>query len=144
MQQSRNYNQQRDNAPTLDVSRIQFKQKSADLFDEVAEETAKIISHTKKEKENKATQLRKYYDEIIMWEQKIRQTPDKYLEYLPFIKMLNAKVAYAKGRELVDDNFVLLMRHCTKEIQEDDIQTFYTFKLFFEAFMGFYKMHKPK
>lgn len=143
-------NQSRHNAsqnrgydmPALDTSAIRFKNGSADLFDEVANSTAETIAQARNE--NKATQLRKYYDEIIMWEQKVRQSPDKYLEYLPFIKMLNAKVAYAKGRKLVDDNFVQLMRHCTKEIDADDINTFYTFKLFFESFMGFYKMHKPK
>jgi len=133
-----------DTTPKLNTSRIQFKSISADLFDEVANLMAETIANTSMRDGNKSTQLRKYYDEIIMWEQKIRQNPDKYQEYLPFIKMLNAKVAYANGRKLVDTNFVDLMRHCTGQIQEDDINSFYTFKSFFEAFMGFYKMHKPK
>ncbi len=92
---------------------------------------------------NKSTQLRKYYDELCMWDQKIKQDPQKYVEYLPLIKMLNAKVAYAKGRKLVDDNFVKLMRHCLGQLNENE-ESFETCKLFFEAFMGFYKMHKPK
>jgi len=78
-----------------------------------------------------------------MWDQKIKQDPAKYLEYLPLIKMLNAKVAYANGRKLVDDNFVKLMRHCLGQLNENKA-SFETCKLFFEAFMGFYKMHKPK
>lgn len=144
MNQHSNYSSQQRgyDTPALDTSGIKFKDKSMDLFDGVANRTAETIAQARNE--NKATQLRKYYDEIIMWEQKVRQSPDKYLEYLPFIKMLNAKVAYAKGRKLVDQNFVDLMRHCTKEIDDKDINTFYTFKLFFESFMGFYKMHKPK
>ena len=137
-------NHRQTQAASLDTHLIQFAQKQADLFDEVAKATAETIAGTQVSNANKSTQLRKYYDEIIMWEQKIRQNPEKYPEYLPFIKMLNAKVAYAKGRKLVDDNFVSLMRHCTAQIQEDDIQSFYTFKLFFEAFMGFYKMYSPK
>jgi len=135
---------QKNSLPELDTKRIQFKNKTADLFDAVANKTAETIANNRSRDVNKSTQLRKYYDEIIMWEQKIRQNPDNYSEYIPFIKMLNAKVAYANGRNLVDTNFVDLMRHCTGQIQEDDINSFYTFKLFFEAFMGFYKMHKPK
>jgi CRISPR-associated protein Csm2 len=127
--------------PFLDTSRIQFAAKSADLFDDVANETAITIADSGDK--NKSTQLRKYYDELCMWDQKIKQDPQKYVEYLPLIKMLNAKVAYANGRKLVDDNFVKLMRHCLKQIN-DDKKTFETCKLFFEAFMGFYKMHQPK
>lgn len=113
-----------------------------ELFDEIAEQTAKYIADIDKDK-NKSTQLRKYYDELSMWEQKIKQSPDKYVEYLPLIKMLNAKVAYAKGRKLVTDEFVELMRHCLRQLT-DKPETFKTCKLFFEAFMGFYKVYKPQ
>lgn len=124
----------------LNLKIIQFANKSPDVFDEVARETAECIAQNKKG--NKSTQLRKYYDELCMWDQKIRQNPDNYAEYLPLIKMLNAKVAYAKGRDLVDQNFVDLMRHCLSQVTTDK-KTFATCKLFFEAFMGFYKVYKP-
>lgn len=134
---------QKDYAPSipLNLTPIQFANKSADLFDEVARETAECIAQNRKG--NKSTQLRKYYDEICMWDQKIRQHPDNYAEYLPLIKMLNAKVAYAKGRDLVDQNFIDLIRHCLSQVTADK-KTFETCKLFFEAFMGFYKMYQPK
>lgn len=35
-------------------------------------------------------------------------------QYEAFIKMLNAKVAYAKGRKLVDDQFESWFRECIK------------------------------
>jgi CRISPR-associated protein Csm2 len=127
--------------PILNTSRIQFAAKSADLFDDVANETAITIADSGDK--NKSTQLRKYYDELCMWDQKIKQDPQKYVEYLPLIKMLNAKVAYANGRKLVDDNFVKLMRYCLGQLTGKK-ESFETCKLFFEAFMGFYKMHKPK
>jgi CRISPR-associated protein Csm2 len=126
---------------------IKFGEVAPELFDTIAMEVAELISkpvdERKDKNKNKSTQLRKYYDELCMWDQKIRQNPDKYEEFLPLIKMLNAKVAYAKGRDLVDQNFVDLMRHCLKEVTKEDPKTFRNCKLFFEAFMGFYKMHKP-
>ena len=125
----------------LNLKPIQFAEIKSDLFDEVARETAECIAQNKKG--NKSTQLRKYYDEICMWDQKIKQNPNNYAEYLPLIKMLNAKVAYAKGRDLVDQNFVDLMRHCLNQVTTDK-KTFETCKRFFEAFMGFYKMYQPK
>lgn len=121
---------------------IKFDSIKADLFDEIANQTAIVIADSGNK--NKSTQLRKYYDEFCMWDQKIEQDKSKYVEYLPLIKMLNAKVAYAKGRDLVDRNFVELIRICMKQLDEKDEKTFKTCKLFFEAFMGFYKMHKPK
>jgi CRISPR-associated protein Csm2 len=128
---------------------IKFNGITHELFDSVAMEVAEIISQPKDKngkfdsKKNKSTQLRKYYDELCMWDQKIKQQPEKYKEFLPLIKMLNAKVAYAKGRDLVDQNFVDLMRHCLGQLTEEK-KTFETCKLFFEAFMGFYKMYKPQ
>jgi CRISPR-associated protein Csm2 len=125
---------------------IKFDKVEPDLFDSTAEKVAKLIStpvdERKDKNKNKSTQLRKYYDELCMWDQKIKQNPNNYAEYLPLIKMLNAKVAYAKGRDLVDQNFVDLMRHCLTQVTTDK-KTFETCKLFFEAFMGFYKMYKP-
>lgn len=130
-------------SPVLNVLSIQFAEIKSDLFDEVANETAICIANSISRDANKSTQLRKYYDELCMWDQKIKQDPQKYTEYLPLIKMLNAKVAYANGRKLVDDNFVKLMRHCLGQLNEKQV-SFQTCKLFFEAFMGFYKMHKPR
>jgi CRISPR-associated protein Csm2 len=113
---------------------------AASLFDEIAKEQAKAVGDDKRV--NKPTQLRKFYDEIVMWEQKASLHPDKFQEYLPFIRMLNAKVAYAKGRNLVDDKFVNLMNEGLRQV--DSTETLRTFKLFMEAFMGFYKQERPK
>jgi CRISPR-associated protein Csm2 len=145
--QQRYPNRGRDDTPAipLNLKPIDFANKSIDLFDGIASATAECIAQY--EDGNKSSQLRKYYDEILMWDQKIRQNSDSYVEYLPLIKMLNAKVAYAHGRggkkPLVDKNFVDLMRHCLGQLTEDK-KTFETCKLFFEAFMGFYKVHKPQ
>jgi CRISPR-associated protein Csm2 len=130
----------------IDVSRIQYKGKKPkeidpDLFNGVASEVAETIADTKKEL-NKPTQLRRFYDEIVMWESKAGINRDKFSEYLPFIRMINAKVAYALGRGLVDKNFVDLIDHCLKQVET--YQDLRHFKLFMEAFMGFYKEKRPK
>jgi CRISPR-associated protein Csm2 len=128
----RNHNT--SSTPTLSTSAINFEQIDAQLFNQVALSTAKTISS---DKTNKPTQLRRFYDEIVMWDNKIMMYPDKFTEYRPFILMLNAKTAYAKGRKLVDQNYVNLLEHCTKQVTNPE--TMRIFKLFMEAFMGFYK-----
>ena len=131
----------RDDVAPLTTAGIQLQPVSAELFDDVAKRTAVTIAGNSRS--NKPTQLRKFYDEIVMWETKVAMHPDKFEEYLPFIRMLNAKVAYAKGRnELVDENFVMLMSHCLGQV--NSVQTMRVFKLFMEAFMGFYKQQRPK
>jgi CRISPR-associated protein Csm2 len=90
---------------------------------------------------NKATQLRKFYDELVLWDNKVLQQPEKFDEFLPFIRMLNAKAAYAQGRKLVDHNFVDLLNAGLKQVET--AETLHTFKLFMEAFMGFYKQERP-
>ncbi|RLA08824.1 MAG: type III-A CRISPR-associated protein Csm2 [Gammaproteobacteria bacterium] len=112
----------------------------AELFSSTAKETAQKIGENKN---NKPTQLRRFYDEIVMWHEKTQQADvDKFKEYLPFIKMINAKVAYAKGRKHVDDNYMQLINHCLKQVT--DQKTMNIFKTFMEAFMGFYKVYGPK
>jgi CRISPR-associated protein Csm2 len=129
----------------IDISKIQFKGRAPknidpDLFNGVASEAAEAIADTKKEL-NKPTQLRRFYDEIVMWESKAGMNQDKFPEYLPFIRMINAKVAYALGRNLVDKNYVELIGHCLKQVETyPDLRHF---KLFMEAFMGFYKQKRP-
>ena len=91
--------------------------------------------------DNKPTQLRKFYDEIVLWDNKVQLHPEKFDEYLPFIRMLNAKVAYAEGRKLVDHNFVKLLNNGLQQVTNPE--TLHTFKLFMEAFMGFYKQERP-
>ncbi len=120
---------------------IQFKTISPELFDRIADETAESIADSKP-KHNKPTQLRRFYDEIVMWHDKLKNNSDKYPEYIPFIKMLNAKVAYSKGRDHVDENYKKLMSHCLRQLDNEDVKTFFNFKLFMEAFMGFYKSYK--
>ena len=123
----------------LDTSAIKLDPIEANLFDVVAKQVAKTLAD---QKNNKPTQLRRFYDEICMWSERVEANEEKFGEFLPFIRMLNAKAAYAQGRQLVDPNFVKLMRDGLAQVK--DAKTMKYFKLFMEAVMGFYKEQRPK
>jgi CRISPR-associated protein Csm2 len=77
-----------------------------------------------------------------MLQGKVGNSQEKFDAQAPYVQMLKAKVAYAKGREKVDANFDKLIRHVVDEVK--DPATFAQAKLFMEAFMAFYKVHGPK
>lgn len=111
-----------------------------ELFNSKAKQAAKDVRGND-DKVNKPTQLRRFYDELCMWEEKVTGQREKFDEYLPFIRMLNAKAAYAEGRKLVDRTFVNLLQQTLAEVK--DAETLTICKLFWEAFMGFYKQERP-
>lgn len=129
--------------------KIQFGENlDADLFSDTAKQTAAIVyqaglNQRGEQQNNKSTQLRRFYDELTMWNDKVQQIrgdelrDKKYNELAPFIKMLTAKVAYAQGRKHVDPTFENMFAHCIKSIK--NAETLKHCKLFIEAFMGFYK-----
>lgn len=95
--------------PTISVSDIKLQTPvSVDLFASIAEDKAITVARAGGRKNNNSTQLRKFYDELVMWFDKVHSErtkeakTNKYAEVAPFIKMMNAKVAYAKGRDHVD------------------------------------------
>ena len=96
----------------MDLNTISLKQPlNPKIYSDIAEQAADYITpkatfDPRKGKEiiknrdaNKSTQLRKYYDELAMWDDKIHRAADKNTEYqksAPYIHMLKAKAAYAK------------------------------------------------
>lgn len=130
--------------PTIAVGDIKLdKPVSVNLFADIAEEKAAKVYEAGAGRKNKATQLRKFYDELVMWFDKVHleRTKEakalKYTEVAPFIKMMNAKVAYARGRDHVDECFEQMFSHLIRQVNDAD--TLKHAKLFMEAFMGFYK-----
>ncbi len=140
---------------------IELSHPNINLFNETAQSVAKEMSYPEllkwnnKNKSweirhdknvNKITQLRKFYDEVCMWEAKSKNC-QSFSENLPFIKMLNAKVAYARSREYVDDKFVAMIAGCLSQINEtneEGLKKFKNFRIFFEAFYGFYRAERIK
>lgn len=122
------------------LNKINLQSPNAEMFDSVASEIALKVSEVRDG--NLSTQLRRFYDEVCQWHQRVELAPEDFEKSLPLIRMINAKVAYAQGRKLVDGKFSSLMQDCLRKVV--DANSFNNFKLFFEAFLGFYKIHKPK
>lgn len=132
----------REMAPAIDVARNHFGEKiDPKLYSDIAEEAAKRLGAGSRRK-NKPTQLRRFYDELVMLQEKVGSDKDRFEQQRPFIQMLKAKVAYAKGRDKVDENFERLLRKVVDEVK--DPETLKQAKLFMEAFMAFYKVYGPK
>jgi CRISPR-associated protein Csm2 len=114
-----------------------------DLFSKTAEELAKKIGEDgKRNKINKRTQLRKYYDEVLRLNSLSKVNPQDWDNILPYVNMLIAKVTYAEGRKLVTEDFVNFIKKSVEQIQiPKDLDVFANL---FEAFMGFYKKHGPE
>jgi len=146
---------QPDAIPTSQFSDIKLsKPLDPELFNDKARQAAQAVSRGDAQR-NKSTQLRRFYDELVSWENRLsqfvgqldgdaearkREAEGKFQEILPFIRMLNAKAAYAEGRKLVDRTFVDLLHQTLAEVK--DPETLTACKLFWEAFMGFYKQER--
>jgi len=111
------------------------------LFSETAEKLAKKIGG-EGNNVNKSTQLRRYFDEVVRLTAQAKASGADMDLILPQIHMLVAKVAYARGRNLVSDSFVQMMKSGISQVEsKEDLQVFANF---LESFMGFYKMYRPK
>ncbi|WP_043702719.1 type III-A CRISPR-associated protein Csm2 [Tepidimonas taiwanensis] len=112
------------------------------LFSDVAERIAQAVAAGASTTKNKSSQLRRFYDEFVMWQEKVGNSEERFQHYLPFVMMLKAKVAYAKGRDHVDQNFEAFLRHLLDQCTS--AERLRLGKLFFEAFMAFYKVYNNK
>jgi CRISPR-associated protein Csm2 len=115
---------------------------AATLFSEDAEAVAKLLDTSAQadrggKEKNKSTQIRRFYDELVGWQERIGADDEKFKQYEAFVKMLNAKAAYAEGRKLVTPEFVSWFRDCVKQV--NSARTLNHFRLHFEAMLGFLK-----
>ena len=117
--------------------------KDEELFNKTAKEWAEKIGVDKKFGVQN-TQMRKFYDKVLELNDKAKKVDEDEFkeEILPFVKMLNSKVAYASqrssgGGKLVNKAFVDMMNGCISQIETKE--RLQNFKLFFEAVIGFHK-----
>ena len=108
--------------------------KDAELFNKTAKGWADKIGEGRKAVHS--NQLRNFYDKVLELHEKAQKRRESWEDILPFVRMLNSKVAYAKTRGHVNDDFVEMMTQCI--VQVDSPQKLEIFKLFFEAVIGFY------
>lgn len=128
----------------MNLHSINIKTLDSQIFSDTAWQAAEFISRAG-DSTNKASQLRKFYDELAMWDDKIHRAKNKQEEYAksaPFIHMLKAKAAYAQGRKHVDKNFIDIFNRLMTQIDNPD--TLRHAKLFFEAMLGFRKAAESK
>ena len=142
------------NASSRNPLDFNIKTLSKDLFDKTAEAWAKEIAYKKEgdifttdlkgrliNSKNMPTQLRRFYDELVMWNERAAQPNTDFKDIEPFVHMMKSKVAYAKGRDNVDATFQNFINTLIGQI--DDQKTLNNAKLFMEAMMGFYKQFRP-
>ena len=120
--------------PAFDIKTL-----TKELFDSTADKCAKTISDSS-DNVNKPTQLRRFYDELVMWNERAAQSDKAFQDALPFVYMMKSKGADAKGRKNVDATFQNFINTLIGQI--DDQKTLNNAKLFMEAMMGFYKQYK--
>lgn len=125
----------------------------ADLFSSVAETEANKIAKSKdvilldngKKKIVNAptyTQLRKFYNDVLRYKTKIAANESEFEKYLPYVRMINAKLTYSNARDNITKDCLGFFKVRINEIL--DIKDFYAFSDFFEAFMAFYKKYSKK
>ena len=127
----------------MELNKIKLDKLEIDIFSDTARNAAEHISQNKDK--NKSTQLRKFYDELAMWHDKVFQAASReeaYQNAAPFIQMLRAKAAYSKGRSHVDDNFIAVFNQIIGQIHNAD--TLKNATLFFEAVLGFRRANEQK
>ena len=111
-----------------------------ELFSTVADKLAEEIKNDGN-KMNKRSQIRKFYDEVVRLDMMSKSRPDEWVHILPLVHMITAKAAYAKGRNLISDNFNMLIKNSVDQVKTPkDLNVFHNF---FESFMGFYRMYRP-
>lgn len=134
----------------MDLQKIKLDHLADNIFSEVAKEAADFISPSSERGRtdvNKSTQLRKFYDELMMWHDKVLFAKDQdrqaaYVQAAPFIQMLKAKAAYSLGRKYVNENFVKVFNQIISQINSPD--TLKHAKLFFEAVLAFRRASEQK
>ena len=114
------------------------------LFSSKAENLAKEFAKDNEQSKstNKRTQIRKFYDEVVRLDMEARSREGEWHNIAPLVHMITAKAAYAKGRNLISDGFLEFIKHSVGQVNNPkDLSVFANF---FEAFMGFYRLHGPK
>lgn len=118
-----------------------------ELFSSKADKLAETVFEKSNSKANKPTQLRKFYDEVVRFDSMLKSVPsdkqnEEFEKMLPYLKMLNAKAAYAMGRDLVTKEFKDFISMSLSQVKNKN--DFELFNGLFEAFMGFYKYYDEK
>jgi len=112
------------------------------LFSDEAEKLARSVAESGKDqrgnlRKNKRSQIRKFYDEVLRLKSEAEN--EEWDNIHPYVNMLNAKAAYALGRDYITNEFLSFIKGSVEQIKRrEDLDVFSNL---FEAFMGFYKQY---
>ncbi len=112
------------------------------LFSDEAERLARSVAESGKDqrgnlRKNKRSQIRKFYDEVLRLKSEAEN--EEWDNIHPYVNMLNAKAAYALGRDYITNEFLSFIKGSVDQIKRrEDLDVFSNL---FEAFMGFYKQY---
>ncbi len=109
------------------------------LFADIASKVAEQMNKNGAGKNNKPTQIRKFYDEVLRFKKDLLIDKSLFENKLPYIKMLNAKFAYSCARKHITSECKDFFVDCINKIKDYD--DFILFSDFFEAFIAFYRQY---
>jgi CRISPR-associated protein Csm2 len=110
------------------------------LFSECCDKWAKAIKDS--DKAPAYSQIRNFYDEILVFKMKLIANKDEFEKLFPYVKMLNAKFAYARARKNMSELCQKSFSNAINQIKDYD--DFMLFADFFESFIAFYKQYQSK
>ncbi len=114
------------------LKRINLAAPHPAMFDNDAQQIADLLRL--QAGKNKSSQIRRFYDELLRYRAQVRDDA-ALIRALPFIRMLNARAAYAVSRDLVDVNFREFLRTLLEQVK--DTTTLRNACTTFEAVIGF-------
>jgi CRISPR-associated protein Csm2 len=128
------------------LKQINLREPHPAMFDTHAKVIADALAASKGS--NKSSQIRRFYDELLRYQQAAnRASEQEFNRLLPFIKMLNARAAYAQQRKadknpLVTSQFTDFLRALLDKVA--DTKTLRHACTMFEAVIGFSPKDSPK
>jgi len=100
-----------------------------------------FVKHSEKEKIT-STQIRKFYDDLVLLQSKVRTGVNFEEKILPLIRMTEAKIAYSVGRRVLAKLFYDRISQYIQRIQTRE--DFDNFILFYQAVIAYMKFEEIK
>ena len=123
---------------TIDDFEPNFKETKAlvTLFGEDAKDIAKLLNDGYGA-DISTTQFRQFYEKILELNDKAQGLSEEEFEVkiLPFVKLLNSKVQYAKSRRNCGERFEKMMDKSIEVV--NSVEELQNFKYFLEAIIGY-------
>ncbi|WP_291490191.1 type III-A CRISPR-associated protein Csm2 [Desulfurella sp.] len=137
------HNENRNRYPGI-TPKDYFKEPNSDIVkDDLFSVTAdKITESFSKEGGITGSQIRKFYDEVLRLKLKLDSASDKetkFVEILPYLKMLIPKVIYSKNRNNANESFESFIKMNIENITK--VREFEVFCDLFEAIIAYTKKY---